>query len=253
MDQDDEHEITDILSIWKESKEKALFDVFGFEKAYKDLQIIARKAKREMLKANYGDVKCTDGMIHDTFKRLSKIGDSNFHGFENRSKFYELCRKIMTGMLIDFLRKSSTKNEHSTDYQSEMIVERVKHLSLENFKSDFSYQELCILAEEVLSKIAKLSEKFEEAVEMFRQKIEFGLTNEEIAHDYRTNETEVARNITAVRAKLKCEIKYKSLIDRAVQITNTTQRNSFIQESFPDDKNLIKQIEVILKQIRNER
>lgn len=111
-----------------------------------------------------------------------------------------------------------------------------------------------MLAEDALSKIAKLSEKLKRAVEMFRLKIDCDCTNREIAEDYKTNETEVRRNITLIRARLRCEIgKYKPIIDKAVQITNTTQRNIFIKESYPDDKNLLRLLEVILKQLRNEK
>jgi DNA-directed RNA polymerase specialized sigma24 family protein len=256
MTQDDKGRITEILSIWKESKERALFDIFSFDKAYKDIQKIARKAKRGMLQADSGDIKCTEGIINELFIKLSERTSldhdgSKFYGFENRARFYSLCRMIIRGILIDFLRKSSTKNEDLTDYQSEMIKQRVKLLSLEKFKSDLSYQELCMLAEDALFKIAKLSKKYEKAVEMFRLKIDCDCTNEEIAEDYNTNETEVTRNITLIKARLQYEIgKYKPIIDKAVQITNTTQRNVFIKESYPDDKNLIKNLEVILKGIR---
>jgi DNA-directed RNA polymerase specialized sigma24 family protein len=259
MEYDDKVRITEILSIWKESKDKALFDVFSFDEAYKDLQRIARKAKREMLQADSGDIKCTEGILNNLFIELSERksldpDSSKFYGFENRAKFYSLCRMIIRGILNDFLKKSSNKNEDSTDYQSEMITERVKRLSLEKFKSDLSYQELCLLAEDALSKIAELSEKFKKAVEMFRLKIDCDCTNEEIAEEYKTNETKVTRNITLIRARLRCEIgKYKPIIDKAVQITNTTQRNIFIKESYPDDKNLLRHLEVILKQIRNEK
>lgn len=246
-------EITQILTKWNETKVESLDQVFP--KVYENLKNLAKKARRTVGRVNPDDTYNTMALVNEIYVKLR---NDKSVGFINRRRFYAYCLLMMSNLLRDYyLKKFSKKNEvtfadlphRKADDDSELQIENLVNLSaFSEYEKQFNSIELAILFDVILRKLEK---KFPMEVEVLFLKYWLDKTNKEIAAELDLKISEIGdferRGRIAVRRSLDKTI--DPILNNAIEIPNTTLRNNYLKEVCEKDEELLKDLEIILKEI----
>jgi RNA polymerase sigma factor (sigma-70 family) len=113
------HEISEILTRWKEARPDVLSGVF--QANYKGLKNLAKKARKNLHRSDQGDTYNTTALVHEMYPRLMK---GSAAGFESSRKFYQYFLQGMEFLLKDhYHKKSSKKNETQLSDELQVMLE----------------------------------------------------------------------------------------------------------------------------------
>lgn len=178
--------ITQVLQRWSEG-DKASLDVL-IPLVYQELHRLAHRA----LQKNSGNPTVqTTALVHEAYLRLIDVKEVNW---QNRTHFFAVSANLMRNILVDFARgRLSQKRGGAADH-----VELDEALDFSAGKS----ADLVAL-DEVLTELAKLSERQARVVEL---KFFGGLTEDEIGEVLKISPATVRRDWQIARAWLYREM-----------------------------------------------
>jgi RNA polymerase sigma factor (sigma-70 family) len=244
-------EITEILTKWNEAKVEALDEVFP--KVYGNLKNLAKKARKTIGRTDPDDTYNTLGLVNEIYLKLRK---DNSVGFISRRRFYAYCLLMMGNLLRDYYFKKFSKQRETRlldnlqtnqgDLDSE--IDNLINLSaFSDYENEYSSIELAILFDIVLKKLEK---KYPIEVEVIFLKYWLDKTDKEIADELNIKQNKVKdferRGRISIRRMLDSNI--DPIIRQASDITGTTLRNNYLAEVCGKDKDLLKDLEIILKE-----
>lgn len=238
-------EITEILTRWNDAKEESLDEVFP--RVYENLKQQARRARRKIGRTNPDETLSTTVLVDEMYIKLRKTSALTF---DNSLQFYALCRVSMQNLLHDYyFRKSAKKHEVSFVDDSEAAIDKLIDLADIKGSMDLSYNSLD-LAISFDKALTRLAAKHPRKVEIVVLKYWLGETDKEIAAHFNIGEASVRQDLMIARSLIRYEIDHKmrSILARAVDITQTTVRNNYLQNAAGDNPGFLKQLVTTLKE-----
>lgn len=243
-------EITQILSKWNEAKIESLDEIFP--KVYDNLRNLAKKARQTLGLVNSDDTYNTFSLVNQTYLKLR---ESKAVGFDNRRRFYAFCLLLMKHFLIDYYRKKKAKqNEQPLTDEIISVMEEKSTLAVNDcinlsflggYSGVLTKLELRILIENLLIRLEKTHPIEAEVIFL---KYVLDLSTKEVAHQLGLKPSDVRDKETTGRALIRRMLtEIDPIVAQASDLT-TNSRNSYLTEICGKDKNLLRDLEIILKE-----
>lgn len=186
MNQPASQEITQLLLAW-ESGDKAALDAL-MPIVYDELR---RLAKRYMRRQNPDHTLQTTALVNEAYLRLI---DSSRVRWQDRTHFFAISAQLMRRILVDSARAKNSLKRGGEQIQITLD---------ERIEAPFEKETNLVALDEALQKLAKLSERQSQIVEL---RYFGGLSEEEIAETMKISTRTVRRDWSLARAWLYREL-----------------------------------------------